>query len=62
LGDEHASYPRQFGFDSFFGFHSGCVDYYSHRYYWGEPKQVNFHDLRRNEQEVFYNGEYLTTH
>jgi len=61
LGDEHASYPRKFGFDSFFGFHAGCVDYYSHRYYWGEPKRVNYHDLWRNEQEVFYNGEYLTT-
>ena len=61
LGDEHASYPRKLGFDSFFGFHTGCVDYYSHRYYWGEPKHPNYHDLWRNEQEVFYNGEYLTT-
>jgi arylsulfatase A-like enzyme len=61
LGDEHASNPRKLGFDSFFGFHAGCVDYYSHRYYWGEPKHPNYHDLWRNEQEVFYNGEYLTT-
>ncbi len=61
LGDDHGSYPRKLGFDSFFGFHAGCVDYYSHRYYWGEPKRPNYHDLWRNEQEVFYNGEYLTT-
>ena len=61
LGDQNASSPNQHGFDSFFGFHSGCVDYYSHRYYWGEPRRPNYHDLWRNREEVFADGEYLTT-
>ncbi|MEP6536566.1 MAG: sulfatase-like hydrolase/transferase [Bryobacteraceae bacterium] len=61
LGDQHASSPNQHGFDSFFGFHSGCVDYYSHRFYWGEPRRPNYHDLWRNGTEVFADGEYLTT-
>ncbi len=61
LGDQHNSSPNQHGFDSFFGFHSGCVDYYSHRYYWGEPRRPNYHDLWRNGEEVFADGEYLTT-
>ena len=30
--------PNAHGFDRFYGFHSGCIDYYSHRYYWGEPR------------------------
>jgi arylsulfatase A-like enzyme len=36
------------------------VDFYSHRYYWGEPKQVNYHDLYRNREEIFEDGQYLT--
>src|SRR3954451_4969996 len=27
--------PNAHGFDRFFGFKSGCIDYFSHRYYWG---------------------------
>ena len=61
LGDQNASSPNQHGFDSFFGFHGGCVDYYSHRFYWGEPRRPNYHDLWRNGTEVFADGEYLTT-
>src|SRR3982751_2620777 len=30
--------PNAHGFDRFLGFKSGCIDYYSHRYYWGEPR------------------------
>jgi arylsulfatase A-like enzyme len=52
--------PNRHGFDEFYGFHSGCVDFYSHRYYWGEPKQVNYHDLYRNREEIFEDGQYLT--
>ncbi len=48
------------GFDYFYGFLEGCVDYYSHRFYWGEPKRVNFHDLWRNREEIFEDGQYLT--
>lgn len=47
------------GFDSFFGFYSGWIDYYSHRYYTlgGEPL---FHDLWRNDTEVFEEPAYQT--
>jgi arylsulfatase A-like enzyme len=60
LGDTPGTVPNARGFDSFYGFHSGCVDYYSHRYYWGEPRRVNYHDLWRNRQEIFEDGQYLT--
>lgn len=51
--------PLHFGFDEFFGFRAGCVDYYSHIYYWGEHNPV--HDLWDGEDEAWHNGEYLTT-
>ena len=60
LGNTPETVPNAHGFDSFYGFLDGCVDYYSHRYYWGEPKRVNFHDLWRNGTEVFDDGKYLT--
>ncbi len=60
LGSSPDTAPTSHGFDSFFGFHSGCVDFYSHRYYWGEPRTVNYHDLWRNRTEVFEDGRYLT--
>src|SRR5204863_1371184 len=43
-----------------FGFHSGCIDYYSHRYYWSDPRIVNYHDLWRDRTEVFEDGQYST--
>jgi arylsulfatase A-like enzyme len=60
LGSDDQTAPNARGFDQFFGFHSGCIDFYSHRYYWGEPRQVNYHDLWRNRTEVFENGRYMT--
>ena len=60
LGAEPPSDPNSHGFDYYYGFHSGCVDYYSHRVYWGEPRTVNYHDLWRNREEIFENGQYLT--
>ena len=60
LGDTPATDPNGHGFDSFYGFRSGCVDFYSHRYYWGEPRKVNYHDLWRNRTEIFEDGRYLT--
>jgi arylsulfatase A-like enzyme len=52
LGSAPHSRPRAQGFDEFFGFYSGWIDYYSHRYYTlgGQPI---FHDLWRNEEEVW---------
>lgn len=60
LGAGPETAPNARGFDYFFGFHSGCIDFYSHRYYWGEPKIVNYHDLWRNRSEVFEDGQYMT--
>lgn len=60
LGSTADTVPNAHGFDYFYGFHEGCVDYYSHRYYWGEPRRVNFHDLWRNRDEIFDDGKYLT--
>jgi arylsulfatase A-like enzyme len=60
LGSTPETVPNSHGFDYFYGFLDGCVDYYSHRYYWGEPKRVNFHDLWRNREEIFEDGQYLT--
>jgi arylsulfatase A-like enzyme len=60
LGVPSDGTPNDRGFDYFYGFHSGCVDFYSHRYYWGEPRTVNYHDLWRNRTEIFEDGEYLT--
>lgn len=60
LGRVHSHSPQDHGFDSFYGFHAGCVDFYSHRYYWGPPAFPNFHDLYRNREEIFEDGQYLT--
>ncbi len=60
LGSDDRTCPNAHGFDSFYGFHSGCVDYFSHRYYWGEPRTPNYHDLWRNRTEIFEDGQYLT--
>jgi arylsulfatase A-like enzyme len=60
LGSTPDTVPNAHGFDYFYGFHEGCVDYFSHRYYWGEPKRANFHDLWRNRDEIFEDGNYLT--
>jgi arylsulfatase A-like enzyme len=60
LGSTPGTDPNAHGFDRFFGFHSGCIDFYSHRYYWGEPRTVNYHDLWRDRTEIFEDGQYST--
>ena len=60
LGSTPDTVPNAHGFDYFYGFHEGCVDFYSHRFYWGEPNRANFHDLWRNREEIFEDGSYLT--
>ncbi len=60
LGADPETVPNSHGFDRFTGFHAGCIDYYSHRVYWGEPRIVNYHDLWRNRDEIFENGDYST--
>ena len=59
LGAAHEYRPSKFGFDTAFGFRAGCVDYYSHIFYWGGHDPV--HDLWEDDDEVWANGEYLTT-
>ncbi len=61
LGSHRDSLPNNQGFDEFYGFHAGCVDYYSHRFYWGLGAGVpSFHDLWRNNREIDASGVYAT--
>lgn len=60
LGLTPDTHPNAHGFDSFYGFLNGCIDFYSHRFYWGEPNRPNFHDLWRNREEIFEDGRYFT--
>src|SRR5256714_6271780 len=48
--------PNRQGFDDFVGFRSGCIDNYSHFFYWDGPPH---HDLWRNETEIWENGMHL---
>lgn len=53
--------PNAHGFEEFFGFRAGCIDYYSHIFYWEQGRGVNpVHDLWHNETEVWDNGRYMT--
>ena len=61
LGKWHLGYqpdmlPNEQGFDYFFGHLSGCIDNYSHFYYWGGE---NRHSLLRNNKEVFMDGQFF---
>ena len=59
LGLSRGSRPEDHGFDEWFGFLAGCVDYYSHIFYWSN-KHDPLHDLWHNEREAWCNGEYIT--
>jgi arylsulfatase A-like enzyme len=61
IGKWHLGYakgmtPNEQGFDYSFGFMDGCIDNYSHFFYWAGP---NRHDLWRNGKEVFYDGQFF---
>jgi arylsulfatase A-like enzyme len=56
LGHSPETMPNAQGFDHSFGHMGGCIDNYSHFFYWAGP---NAHDLYRNGKEVFYNGRYF---
>lgn len=56
LGFSEETQPLAHGFDHTFGHLVGCIDNYSHFYYWRGP---NRHDLHRNGKEVFHDGEYF---
>ena len=56
LGYTPATHPNAQGFDHSFGHLNGCIDNYSHFFYWSGP---NVHDLQRNGVEVFEDGRYF---
>jgi len=56
LGHSKKTIPNAQGFDHSFGHLVGCIDNYSHFFYWSGP---NKHDLWRNGKEVFHNGQFF---
>ena len=62
LGVAEDCRPDRHGFDSWYGFLAGCVDYYSHIFYWGmaDGRSDPVHDLWDNGVEIYDNGRYLT--
>jgi arylsulfatase A-like enzyme len=58
LGTSSDCVPNAQGFDSFFGHHAGCIDFWSHMFYYGGG--VPHHDLFRNGTEIFEYGKNMT--
>jgi arylsulfatase A len=56
LGTGEGHRPLDHGFDYSFGFLNGCIDNYSHFFYWDGP---NRHDLWENNQRVRLPGRYF---
>ena len=61
IGKWHLGYipqhmPNAQGFDYSFGHMGGCIDNYSHFFYWQGP---NRHDLHRNGKEVYEDGKFF---
>ena len=56
MGYSPATMPNQQGFDYSFGHMGGCIDNYSHFFYWQGP---NRHDLWRNGEEIWQDGKYF---
>ncbi|WP_346880947.1 sulfatase-like hydrolase/transferase [uncultured Algibacter sp.] len=51
--------PLDQGFDTFFGFRGGFIDYYTHNFLHAKWQRPQFHDLYSNKEEVFRDGEYF---
>lgn len=58
LGYTPETMPNNQGFDHSFGHMGGCIDNYSHFFYWNGP---NRHDLWRNGEEIWEDGEFFGT-
>ena len=58
LGYTPETMPNAQGFDYSFGHMGGCIDNYSHFFYWNGP---NRHDLWRNGKEIWQDGVYFGT-
>ena len=56
MGDDANAGPNQQGFDYFWGFRGGCIDSYSHYFYWAGP---NRHDLWENDREIYCPGSFF---
>lgn len=56
LGNVPEKSPLKQGFDEFFGHKEGCIDNYSHFFYWAGP---NRHDLWRNDEEHHEDGAFF---
>lgn len=56
LGYTQDTMPNGQGFESSFGHMGGCIDNYSHFFYWSGP---NRHDLWRNGTEIWKDGEFF---
>ena len=56
LGSVDGNGPRDQGFSRFFGHMRGCIDNFSHFFYWNGP---NVHDLWDNGRERYRMGEYF---
>ncbi len=56
LGHRDETRPNGQGFDFSFGHMQGCIDNYSHFFYWNGP---NRHDLWLNGRETYRDGEYF---
>ncbi|NKB69359.1 MAG: sulfatase-like hydrolase/transferase [Candidatus Latescibacteria bacterium] len=64
LGVDPEARPQNHGFDHWYGFLAGCIDYYSHIFYWGMnnpgPGVNPTHDLWLDNREIWENGAYFT--
>lgn len=56
LGESEENSPLNQGFDYSFGHMGGCIDNYSHFFYWRGP---NKHDLWENGKEIWLDGKYF---
>lgn len=56
LGFTPETQPNGQGFDYSFGHYGGCIDNWSHFFYWDGP---NRHDLYRNGEEIHLPGRYF---
>jgi len=56
LGYTPETMPNGQGFDHSFGHMGGCIDNYSHYFYWSGP---NRHDLWQDGAEVWHEGEFF---
>jgi arylsulfatase A len=56
LGYSAETMPLAQGFDTSFGHMGGCIDNFSHFFYWDGP---NRHDLHKDGREVHHPGQYF---